>query len=416
VVCAGGVSLAVNSAAGDIAVKDASMRGAVFARKVVAPLVDDAVRRGDPDAVRQLDALMASPQRDPTMVRLKVWAEDGRVIWSDEDALSGETYVMEPDELALFGTDRVSAGISDLDKEENEHEQHFEELLEVYAGARDANGTPIVVESYWNSDRILRDEVVISTRILPLALGALVLFILAVIPLALSLARRVDNAQTERAALLRHALAASDVERRKISRELHDGLIQELTSLGYALPAVAAELPPTATSARRMLESVGERLHDDIDSLRGILTDLYPVGLAREGLRAAVEQLAGPLRAQGITVLVEVDPRLERVSSEATQFAYQVVREGVRNVVKHAQSPTSVRIRAVSEGDDVVVAVDDDGRAPTLGATPEGHLGIRLLEDDVADIGGSVTLGASDLGGACLMARFPQMFVWSWAR
>ena len=73
------------------------------------------------------------------------------------------------------------------------------------------------------------------------------------------------------------------MERRKISRELHDGLIQDLTSLGYSLPAVAAELPADAAAARAVLDSVGRRLRGDIASLRGVLTDLYPVGLAREG-------------------------------------------------------------------------------------------------------------------------------------
>ena len=261
-VCAGGVSLAVKAAARDIAVRDASTHGISFARDVVAPLISAAVRRGDPGSDRILEAVVSSPLRDDALVRIKVWGEGGRIIWSDVRELHGETFTLEPDEAALFRTQASVASLSDLAKEENETEQGFEELLEVYVGADDADGKPILVESYWTSDRILRDEIVISTRILPLAIGALVLFILAVIPLALSLARRVDQAQAERSSLLRHALAASDVERRKISRELHDGLIQDLTSLGYSLPAVAAELPAQSTSARGVLErwGVGSRL------------------------------------------------------------------------------------------------------------------------------------------------------------
>ena len=305
--CAGGVSLAVKAAARDIAVRDASTHGISFARDVVAPLISAAVRRGDPGSDRILDAVVGSPLRDDSLVRIKVWGVGGQVIWSDVHELHGETFTLEPEEAALFGTTSSVATLSDLSKEENEHEQGYDELLEVYAGAVDSEGKPILVESYWNSDRIVRDEIVISTRILPLAIGALVLFILTVIPLALSLARRVDQAQAERSSLLRHALAASDVERRKISRELHDGLIQDLTSLGYSLPAVAAELPAQSTSARGVLESVGRRLQGDIASLRGLLTDLYPVGLAREGLEAAVEQLAQPVRAEGVDVTIDVD-------------------------------------------------------------------------------------------------------------
>ncbi|MGO4363119.1 sensor histidine kinase [Terrabacter sp. 2TAF16] len=412
--CAGGVSLAVKAAARDIAVRDASTHGISFARDVVAPLISAAVRRGDPGSDRILDAVVGSPLRDDSLVRIKVWGVGGQVIWSDVHELHGETFTLEPEEAALFGTTSSVATLSDLSKEENQHEQGYDELLEVYAGAVDSEGKPILVESYWNSDRIVRDEIVISTRILPLAIGALVLFILTVIPLALSLARRVDQAQAERSSLLRHALAASDVERRKISRELHDGLIQDLTSLGYSLPAVAAELPAQSTSARGVLESVGRRLQGDIASLRGLLTDLYPVGLAREGLEAAVEQLAQPVRAEGVDVTIDVDRRLKEISAESTQFAYHVVREGLRNVVKHAHART-VSVVATVDGSDVVVTVDDDGVGGPFPAPAKGHLGLRLLQDDVADIGGEVSLGALPGGGSRLRARFPQRFAWSWA-
>ncbi|GAB3870251.1 sensor histidine kinase [Terrabacter terrigena] len=409
------MSLAVNTAASDIALEDDSARGVSFARNVVAPLVNRAVRNGDRAASGILDAAMNSPLRDGALVRVKVWSQDGHVVWSDAARLHGERFVLEPEEAALFGTDAVLATFSDLSKAENAQEQAFDELLEVYAAARDSDGVPILVESYWNTDRIVRDEVVISIRTVPLALGLLTLFLLTLAPLALSLARRLDKAQTDRVALLQHALAASDTERRRISRELHDGVIQDLTSLGYVLPAVRKQLPDAAGPEKEVLRSLDERLRTDIASLRGIITDLYPVSLAREGLAAAVEQLAAPARTRGIEVLVEVQPGLQAVSREALQLAYQVIREGLRNVVKHARA-SSVRIVAVRDGGDVVVTVDDDGLRGPEAAPGDGHLGLRLLEDCVTEIGGSFSVGASGLGGTRLAARFPAMFVWSWAR
>ncbi|MGO4600028.1 sensor histidine kinase [Terrabacter sp. 2RAF25] len=349
------------------------------------------------------------------MVRVKVWAPDGHVIWSDADALHGESFELEPEESALFGTDAVRATVSDLTKAENTQEQAFGELLEVYAAARDADGLPILVESYWSTDRIVRDEVVISLRTVPLALGAVAVVMLALVPLALSLARRLDHAQSDRVALLRHALVASDTERRKISRELHDGVIQDLTSLGYVLPAVQKHLPDEAAAEREVLEFLSERLKTDIASLRGILSDVYPVSLAREGLAAAVEQLVEPVRSQGIDVVVEVHPDLQTVSSEAVELAYQVIREGLRNVVKHA-SASKARIAARLDGSDVVVEVEDDGAGGPVLPTGDGHLGLLLIEDSVVETGGSFGVGPSGLGGTRLVARFPKMTVWSWAR
>ena len=413
-VCSVGAGLAVSSAASDIAVRDDSAHGVSFARNVVAPLVDRAVRRGDPAALAALDAAARSPLRDGAMVRVKVWAADGHVIWSDADALFGESFALEPEEAALFGTEGVLASVSDLTKAENAQEQAFDELLEVYAAARDADGLPILVESYWNTDRIVRDEVVISVRTLPLALGTLLLVLLALAPLALSLARRLDKAQTDRLALLQHALAASDAERRKISRELHDGLIQDLTSLGYAIPAVQRRLPDDAAQEKEVLRALRDQLQTDIASLRGILTELYPVSLTREGLAAAVDQLADPARAQGIDVVVRIDAGLQTVSREAVQLAYQVVREGLRNVVKHAQA-SSVRISAVLEDGDVVVTVEDDGAGGPVLPAGDGHLGLRLIEDSVTEMGGSISLEPCDSGGTRLVARFPKIVAWSWA-
>ncbi|NUO90789.1 MAG: hypothetical protein HOQ18_08195 [Dermatophilaceae bacterium] len=413
--CSVGVSLAVNAAASDIAVKDDSARGVSLARSVIAPLVDRAVRAGDRSAMGRLDAALASPLRDSALVRAKVWGQDDRIIWSDARELHGETFTLEPEEAALFGTDSVQATVSDLTKPENAHEQAFDQLLEVYAAARDADGVPILVESYWNTDSIVRDEIVISFRTVPLALGLLMLVLLTLAPVALSLARRVDTAQTDRIALLQHALDASDTERRRISRELHDGVIQDLTSLGYVLPAVQRHLPEDASPEMEVLQSLDERLKADIASLRGVLTDLYPVSLAREGLAAAVEQLAEPARSHGLTVTVEVQEELHTVSREATQLAYQVIREGLRNVVKHAAAST-VRVCVLLDGDDIVVRVEDDGVGGPVLASGAGHLGLFLIEDSVTEMGGSFSVGPSASGGTRLVARFPKMFVWSWAR
>ena len=413
VLCTVGGILAVRAVAADIAERDAALRGGSFARNVAAPLVNREVRRGDPEHTRTLDTVMRNRMRDGSIVRIKIWAADGTVIWSDAPRIKGRRFTIDPEDAELFGTNQVTSSISDLSKPENAQERGYGELLEVYAGATDEEGVPVVVESYWSTDRILRDEVVISSRIVPLMIGVLLVFMLAVLPLAFSLARRVDRAQADRAGMLRHALAASDLERRRISRELHDGLIQDLTSLGYALPSVASQLPPGPSAAKEVLDSVRSSLQRDISSLRGILTELYPANLAQEGLAAAVEQLAAPVREQGLEVEVLVDEAVDDAPPEAIQLAYQVMREGLRNVVKHAQASRAT-LTAGIDGDDVLVTVTDDGVG--LGDSPPDrtHLGIRMLQDDAADIGGSVTVRTVPSGGARLTARFPQDFAWSW--
>ena len=81
---------------------------------------------------------------------------------------------------------------------------------------------------------------------MPLILGTLALFMLAVLPLAMSLAP-VERAQLDRSKMMRHALLASDLERRRIAQDLHDGVIQDLAGLGV-LPTAQRSSTRAATS------------------------------------------------------------------------------------------------------------------------------------------------------------------------
>ena len=86
-----------------------------------------------------------------------------------------------------------------------------------------------------------------------------------------------------------------------------------------------------------------------------------------------------------------------------------MLREGLRNVVKHANASRATLIAAV-EGDEATVTVVDDGSGPPPGLVATGHLGLRLLEDTLTDVGGSLRLARRAEGGIELVARFPTSF------
>ena len=206
--------------------------------------------------------------------------------------------------------------------------------------------------------------------------------------------------------MLGHALAASDLERRRIAADLHDGLVQSLSALSYSLPAVRSALPETASAARRVLLSVEGELQTEVRALRQMMTAIYPADLSTGDLRPAVEDLADRAREAGLTVVVSMDAGLVRPSAEAAQMVYRIVREGLRNVVRHAQA-SRVTVTVALAGGMVEVAVDDDGWGSDGVPSEEGHVGIRLLADAVADMGGRLVFERSELGGARLWATFP---------
>ncbi|WP_374970018.1 sensor histidine kinase [Terrabacter sp. BE26] len=411
-VVASGTLLLSTPLAESLSLHEATVRSVAFANSAVAPLVDEGVRAGRPEAMTPLVRLMRARMADGSVTHMKIWTADGQVLWSDEPGMSGRTYELEPDVVGLFGGTGAIAEVSALDKPENDAEQLHERLIEVYVGFRAADGHPLVFEAYWPTERLQHDVAGIRWAFTTLGLVSLLLLAVALLPLALSLARRVDRGLAEREEMMAHALSASDLERRRLSQDLHDGLVQDIAGLGYALPAVAAALPEEATAERRLLEHAMADLARSAAGARELLSDVYPEDLRSGGLVAAVEDLADRQRRTGTDVHVFVDTRLED-SLAVAQLTFRVVREGLRNVAKHAHAST-VAVSAALHGGHVVVEVRDDGVGPPAASDEPpsaphggGHLGLRLLRDTLRSVGGELTLRHQLTGGAVLRADFP---------
>ena len=138
-------------------------------------------------------------------------------------------------------------------------------------------------------------------------LGALILLALIQLPLAWWLARRVRRGQEERERLLNRALEASDLERRRIARDLHDGVVQDLAAVSYSLSAAAEGAPAPFDSELR--DAAAETRHG-IGQLRTLLVEIYPPELHRAGLAAALADLLGASEARGVETSLEVEDEL----------------------------------------------------------------------------------------------------------
>ncbi len=395
------------------ALEDARLRGATIADSIAGPLVDRRVRAGDPGASQELERAMRARMRDGTLSHVKLWSQDGTVVWSDEKALVGRSYPLDADVEELFGSSEVTANLSDLSDAENALERGESELLEVYAGAIDSDGQPFVFEAYMTTDRMRTYERRLVTQILPLSIGGLLLFEIAILPLAVSLARRVEKGEEERSRMLRHNLQVVEQERRHLAQDLHDGVIQDLAGLSFALPLVATYLPddPQAAQARAVIERVSGTLQTDVAALRSMLTEIYPPDLAEpDGFRRAVEDLAQSLREQGTQVEVRI-PDDHFVNLETRRLAYRVIREGLRNVHKHANAEHA-RVELRRDGSLVRVVVADDGVGlSTDRPVEDGHLGLTLLQDTLVDFGGVLTVAPDPGGGTVLVAAFPPLAI-----
>lgn len=389
--------------------RDAKRSGVAIAQYVVSPLITDGLFAQDPKAIAALDAVMRTRVQDGTIFKIKVWDESGRVLWSDDHRILNQRYPIDEDDRELFGTTDATASISDLSKDENKFEQGVGPLVEVYAGMKDAKGRNLLFEAYLPTRPIEEKVSALLWELIPITLGALLLFQLSVLPLALSLARRVDRTQAEQKRLLQHSVVAADLERRRIAQDLHDGVVQDLAGLGYALSAVERQLPE-GNPARKPLENAYTIVHRDVVALRAMLTDIYPKDLSNGALVGAVQELLDQLTLVGTNGIVRAPERL-MLPGQTAVLTYRVIREAVRNIARHAKAGEAT-VDIAHDGECVTVRVRDNGvgfdsEARLDAAADAGHLGLRLVIDTVADVGGRVTVRSTPGNGTTVEATIP---------
>jgi signal transduction histidine kinase len=193
---------------------------------------------------------------------------------------------------------------------------------------------------------------------------------------------------------------ATDAERRRLERDLHDGAQQRLVSLSLALRLARTRLARDADSAAAEgLDDAAAELKTAIVELRELARGIHPAILTEAGLGPAIDTLAERSSVPA-SVLARPDRRLSP-AVEAT--AYFVVSEALANVAKYA-SATRATVTAECPGDSLRVEVADDGVG---GADPAGGSGLRGLADRVAALGGSLSVVSPMGGGTRVVAEIP---------
>ena len=381
-------------------------------RGIAEPVITPGVLAGDPAALAQLDRVVRQRILNRTpIVRVKIWDASGRVIYSDARSLIGKVFPLGSDELQTLRGGGTQADESDLARAENTTERHFKRLLEVYVGIRGTGGRRLLYEDYERASTISASSKRQWMSLLPALLGALIILYLVQIPLAYSLARRLRARQREREALLRRAIDASDLERRRIAADLHDSTVQRLAGVSLSLAASANALPIDGDGgdARGALTRAAAETRETIRELRTLLVDIYPPTLQRSGLTAALDDLVAPLRSAGISVSVALPADLD-LPGDAEALLYRVAQEALRNARTHGHAST-VDVTVDVPGRSAVLCVVDDGR----GFCPEendqsresDHFGLRLMRDLADHAGGTLTVLSSPGHGTLVRLEVP---------
>ncbi len=208
---------------------------------------------------------------------------------------------------------------------------------------------------------------------------------------------RVESLARSRADIL----SATDAERRRIERDLHDGAQQRLVSLAMNLGMARARLTDAPQAAQQAIADAHDEALTALSELRDFIRGLHPAVLNDRGLAAALSGLAA--RAP-LPVRLHVNtPRPAAASIEAV--AYFIVSEALANVAKHAQA-TRAEVTVVRDGGLLRIEVTDDGRGGAVPARSDGT-GLKGLAQRAAAVDGTLTIDSPPGGPTVISVELP---------
>ncbi len=367
-----------------------------------------------------------------SVVSFRIWSTDGRILYSPLPELIGRQFDMSG-ERGEAARGAVIGDISDLTDPENVFErQHWDRLLEIYLPVRATGSSRIIavaefyqlpndLEAEVNRDRLIAWVLVAGATIL--AYLALVRVVRQGSETILRQDRELRERVRELSGLLaqnarlndriRQAAARStaltELERRRIGSDLHDGPSQTLAFAMLRMDEVEGRL-----------ESAGERGDPDVAAVRGALekalTDMRTIAA---GLRSPELATASPEeivsraitdleRMTGITATVDMDG-IPREAPLASKIAlYRILSEGLSNAARHGNG-AAIGVRATRiEGDNLLLEISDAGPGfDAAGPTGHGHLGLAGMRERTELLGGRFELESHPGAGTKVRAVLP---------
>jgi signal transduction histidine kinase len=210
-------------------------------------------------------------------------------------------------------------------------------------------------------------------------------------------------------ALTRRLVQAEETERRRIARELHDRVGQNLSALNINLDILLGHLqgPAADPAARRRLEDSLRLVDGTLQSIENVMADLRPALLDEYGLAAALAWYGEEYSQRtGIRVGVQAGEAGTSVRPEAAVALFRIAQEALNNAAKHA-SAGKITVGLEEAGGELVLSVTDDGKGFDPAAAPRGRWGMTTMRERAEAAGGRLSVDSSPGSGTTVRAAIP---------
>ena len=199
-------------------------------------------------------------------------------------------------------------------------------------------------------------------------------------------------------------VAAREEERRRLRRDLHDGLGPQLASQTLTLDVAYRLLHQDPAAVEALLITLRQQTQAAVADIRRLVYDLRPPALDDLGLVAAVRQQASSYEQGGLKVSVTGPERLPGLPAAVEVATYRIVQEALTNVVRHAQARTC-SVRLTFDGERLCLEVTDDGQG--LPADRLAGVGLASMRERATELGGWCRIEPIPTGGTRVLAELP---------
>jgi len=222
----------------------------------------------------------------------------------------------------------------------------------------------------------------------------------------------LEHGQSHFQRLARSVWRVQEEERRRLARELHDGIGQNLTAIVHLIGQALGELSPAADSSHARLEKARDLVESTLAETRALSRQLRPQILDDLGLPAALRWLARTFGDNhALDIHLDFAEPLPQLNGDAATLIFRVVQEGLTNIARHARAHT-VDIGLHSVGQRAVLKLCDDGCGcdlnTTFAAGSEGRgSGVGGMRDRVQLFGGELHIDSKPGMGFMIVIEFP---------
>lgn len=383
------------------ALSESRRTNAVLAGSVAQPYVTKGLQQSMPGAIDRFQRKILNRLVSGDVARINFWDANGRIIYSSAAHKTGHTYPLGAQRQQIMDNGGTVVLASDPAAPENVGAAGNRDLVQIDTRFRAPNGRYLIFEGYYSLRQIEGRRADLYTAFRWISLAGLLLLLVLVTPLLLVLSRQLSRGAEERAALLDRAMDASDAERRRIARDLHDTVVQDLAGTTFSVSAIARD-PRTPAESKTRLDEVSQSLRQSLRSLRSLLAEIHPPDLTADRLGSALDDLVAPATNAGVEARVSVEGATG-ARDEAVALVWRVAQEAVRNALRHADAST---LEVTVRGADGVLAlkVVDDGRGfdPATPPAPDSF-GLRGLRSLVSEAGGTLDVTSNPSRGTTVV-------------